>query len=329
MAGLAPSYTSLYNGVWLIANDLILGWAIGTWLQVNSTQLASTAAASLKPVLIGFPIDTLDWLDNWPTGVKLNSQLSRFFRDVYTAITQLCGDAILEMFSKGDGHHLRQTLYWLGTATRFFGLSMLLCLLIDMFRLATMHATLCYKVQRAIFVYFCSSLRSLFHLFRGKKRNPLRNMRVDAAAYDLDQLLLGTLFFTLFVFLWLTVAAYYVQFAAFRLGIVVVVVLLQTAVAMLNHLPLFALMLRIKDPLRLPGGVLLVLQDEPPEESLGRADGGAAEAAAVDSTLPCTRFVLQNTPLSIADIFRGYYGHLRSLRNLPQLILDATIGRPI
>lgn len=46
----------------------------------------------------------------------------------------------------------------------------------------------------------------------GKKRNILRN-RVDSAEYDLDQLLLGTIMFSVLVFLFPTVAAYYILFS--------------------------------------------------------------------------------------------------------------------
>jgi phosphatidylinositol glycan class Q protein len=46
----------------------------------------------------------------------------------------------------------------------------------------------------------------------GKKLNILRS-RVDFAEFDLDQLLLGTILFTVLVFLFPTIAAYYVLFS--------------------------------------------------------------------------------------------------------------------
>jgi len=47
----------------------------------------------------------------------------------------------------------------------------------------------------------------------GKKRNVLRD-RVEPSDYSLDQLLVGSLLFTLAVFLFPTVLAYYLVFAA-------------------------------------------------------------------------------------------------------------------
>lgn len=49
----------------------------------------------------------------------------------------------------------------------------------------------------------------------GKKFNVLRN-RVEPASYEVDQLLLGTILFTLTTFLFPTVLAYYLAFAAVR-----------------------------------------------------------------------------------------------------------------
>uniref|UniRef100_A0A915IMD6 Uncharacterized protein n=1 Tax=Romanomermis culicivorax TaxID=13658 RepID=A0A915IMD6_ROMCU len=57
---------------------------------------------------------------------------------------------------------------------------------------------------------------SLWRLFRGKKFNPLRN-RVDSAEYESQQLLFGTLVFTIFVFLMPTVLTYYCVFAYLRI----------------------------------------------------------------------------------------------------------------
>ena len=55
------------------------------------------------------------------------------------------------------------------------------------------------------------AMGSLWRLFRGKKWNVLRQ-RVDSAAYDADQLFVGTLLFTVLLFLLPTTGLYYVVF---------------------------------------------------------------------------------------------------------------------
>jgi hypothetical protein len=103
-----------------------------------------------------------------------------------------------------------------------------------------------------IFNWQYGILLSLFQLFRGKKHNVLRK-RIDSCDYDLDQLLLGTILFTLLFFLLPTVVVFYLTFACSRMAIISLKAALDTLLACLNHFPLFALMLRIKDSQRLPG----------------------------------------------------------------------------
>lgn len=127
-----------------------------------------------------------------------------------------------------------------------------LSLLSDLLSLMTFHVHCFYVASARMYSWQLSILISLFHLFRGKKRNVLRN-RIDSCDYELDQLLLGTILFTLISFLLPTVVVFYLTFALARMSIICVKACLDTLLAGLNHFPLFALMLRIKDSRRLPG----------------------------------------------------------------------------
>jgi phosphatidylinositol N-acetylglucosaminyltransferase subunit Q len=122
----------------------------------------------------------------------------------------------------------------------------------DLLSLLTVHIYAFYLASARIYHWQWMILISLFHLFRGKKQNVLRN-RIDSCDYDLDQLLVGTILFTLLVFLLPTVAVFYINFAIARMSIISLKASFETLLSCLNHFPLFALMLRVKDPRRLPG----------------------------------------------------------------------------
>lgn len=122
----------------------------------------------------------------------------------------------------------------------------------DLVSVLTLHIYSFYIASARIFNWQLNIIFSLFHLFRGKKRNVLRN-RIDSCDYDLDQLLLGTILFTLLFFLLPTVFVFYLTFASARMAIIVLKAVLDTLLMLLNHFPIFALMLRIKDSGRLPG----------------------------------------------------------------------------
>jgi hypothetical protein len=130
----------------------------------------------------------------------------------------------------------------------------------DLVSLLTLHIYWFYVASARIFHWQLTIIISLFHLFRGKKRNILRN-RIDSCDYDLDQLLLGTILFTLQFFLLPTVFVFYLTFASARIAVIGLKAALEMGLACLNHFPLFAVMLRIKDPGRLPGGICFELQD--------------------------------------------------------------------
>ena len=74
------------------------------------------------------------------------------------------------------------------------------------------------KVWDKLFVFIfrlyslqVSALASLWRLFRGKKWNVLRQ-RVDSATYDVNQLFIGTLLFTILLFLLPTTSLFYTVF---------------------------------------------------------------------------------------------------------------------
>lgn len=122
----------------------------------------------------------------------------------------------------------------------------------DLLSLLTVHIYCFYTASARIFHWQLKIIVSLFHLFRGKKHNVLRD-RIDSCDYDLDQLLLGTILFTLLFFLLPTVLVFYLTFTSARMAIISLKAALDTLLACLNHFPLFALMLRVKDSRRLPG----------------------------------------------------------------------------
>ena len=125
-----------------------------------------------------------------------------------------------------------------------FGATMMLSLVVDLLALLSVHIWILYSAAAAIYNWQLNNLISLFHLFRGacsrdadtdlwkrhavltmnsdpvapdaraagKKRNVLRH-RIDACDYDQEQLLLGTVLFTVLIFLLPTTAAYYCLFS--------------------------------------------------------------------------------------------------------------------
>ncbi|KAL7752748.1 pig-Q [Sorochytrium milnesiophthora] len=244
------TYLNLYNAMWLVINDVILGIAIGSFVIHNASYVADCIQWFGKRYAVSTVHNTINWLMSWPAGLKLNGPLAAFYGDLFLWILQSWA-TILEGLSK----HVPLALTCLGVLSHC-GVSIGLSLVSDVLSVATFHFHLFYTLSARIFNWQISIMLSLFYLFQGKKWNVLRK-RLDTCDYGIDQLLLGTIVFTLLLFLLPTTAVYYLYFASIRVALVLLQTSLETTLALLNNFPLFILMLRVKDARRLPGNIRL------------------------------------------------------------------------
>jgi phosphatidylinositol glycan class Q protein len=81
-------------------------------------------------------------------------------------------------------------------------------------------------------------LSSLFRLFMGRKNNVLKK-RIDTGEFGVDELLLGTLIFTGLIFLYPTIAMYYLCFVSIWLLIQCAQALLSVSLTIVNEFPIF------------------------------------------------------------------------------------------
>jgi phosphatidylinositol glycan class Q protein len=235
---------------------------------------------------------TIEWLLIDPGGLKLNEELDKFLGDLFGWVLNYWAEITASI-----SPYLPQIIYAIGISS-FAGASMPIALFSDLLSILTLHIYSFYIASARIYNWQLSIIYSLFHLFRGKKINVLRK-RTDSCDYELDQLLIGTILFTLLIFLLPTVLVYYCLFASARMAIIMLKASLDTMLACLNHFPLFALMLRVKDSKRLPGGIMFELKDT------------AEVSKHFRHTLPQSSATvayihLKSTPLPLGAMFKQY-----------------------
>lgn len=269
-----PEYIRFFNSLWLVANDIIIGIAIGSYIIDNADYVGVQVDNFINTYAVTGLQGTIVWLMDWPAGLKLNTELARFLGDLFLWVIDYWA-GLMSQFQPALPHIIR----FIG-CTSFAGASLPISLFSDLVSLLTVHIYSFYIASARIYNWQLTIITSLFHLFRGKKRNVLRN-RIDSCDYDLDQLLLGTILFTLLFFLLPTVAVFYATFAGARMAIIALKAALDTWLACLNHFPLFALMLRIKDSKRLPGGVRFELCDTPSALLSSTSSGAVGDMAPV------------------------------------------------
>ncbi|GAA5990169.1 hypothetical protein JCM11641_004243 [Rhodosporidiobolus odoratus] len=245
------SYIRFFNVLWLIANDLILGIALSSFLRHNTSFLSTQLSSFLLSDMLGSLRDVLEWLTSWPMGIKLNDELAGVISSFFLFFLRTWEQIILTPLLPHLPFILNRASF-----AGFFGASSLLALSSDVLSVATLPVTICYALSASLFRYSTIALKALFNVFRGKKYNPLRH-RTEPASYDVDCLLLGTLLFCTLMFLFPTLLAFYLSFLAVRLAVLTAQTAVLCGVGALNRFPLFAVLLRVKAPGRLPGGLQL------------------------------------------------------------------------
>lgn len=241
-------YTRFYNSLWLFANDIILGVTLGGFLRDNHWRVCSFITTVTQNLFGDQFQEFMNWLMSWPAGLKLNTELAKFFGEVFVWVLVSWQHLLLYCTPLLQGF-----IVFLSHAG-WFGITFQISLVCDLISLITFDIYCLYLGSAKIYRKQLTTLVSLFRLFRGKKLNVLRS-RVDSGNYNIDQLLLGTIMFTVLLLLLPTVLVFYLAFAFTRALLVLLSTLLEMTLAFFNHFPLFTLLLRFKSPARVPGGI--------------------------------------------------------------------------
>ncbi|KAL9116054.1 MAG: hypothetical protein Q9227_000422 [Pyrenula ochraceoflavens] len=308
------TYIRFYNSLWLVANDVIIGIALGSYILENTRPVSEYISGLLDAYTINGLASMIKWLMSYPAGLKLNTELAVFLGDLFLWVIDYWS-LLLNTFITPA---LPSLIHLIGFSS-FAGASFPIAIFSDLLSLLTLHIYCFYIASARIYNWQLSIISSLFHLFRGKKRNVLRN-RIDSCDYDLDQLLLGTILFTLLFFLLPTVVVFYLTFAGARMGIIVLKAVLDSCLACLNHFPLFALMLRVKDSKRLPGGIHFHLHIS-----------ASLNAMPHETPISNTSYILlTSTPLPLGHIFAQYFQLADRIRKhylSPSVLLCLVTGK--
>lgn len=212
---------------------------------------------NLATVFVDPAIAAIDWLNSWPVGFKLNTELSNFMSSTLKFGLNVWKGELLKYQGTLTADLIfprlpEMYMYMFVVAGTIAGLLTFFSHALDAFRLMTLHLRAGYLFTRALYRWQMSALGGLWNLFRGKRWNVLRH-RTDSHAYDLDTLFLGTLLFTLSVFLAPTLVAYYGLFFIINAILVSVEGCLRLGIVFAKTCPWYELQLRARFSEALPG----------------------------------------------------------------------------
>lgn len=247
-----PDYIRFYNTIWLIINDISFGLILGALMFENQDYLVNCLHGKIRYCLYDFVKKVTIGLADNPFGIKLNAELTHFLSELFLWIIDFSYLHIIEPLTEVET--LRKLINWNSNVMSFVGATFGLSLVVDFLSLCGFHIFLFYHIINKLYAWQLNAMTNLYYLFRGKKKNKLRN-RIDFNHFELDQLLMGMLLFIIMVYLTPTILAFYVSYTGLRILLIYAEISFEAVITLINHFPLFALLLRMKDPKRLPGGV--------------------------------------------------------------------------
>jgi len=198
----------------------------------QALSFSETLASDLRQLIL--------WMQGAPAGLKLNKELSSFMGNFFFYHIHLWLGYLT--FIKPFLNHI---LIWLPCLGLFGGLSLQIAIISDLLSCLSLHVYCFYVYASRLFFFLFCGFSSLFRLFRGKKMNPLRN-RIDSCQFDFAQLFVGTLTFTILLFLFPTCLTYYTVFTTLRLITLGFQLLIIFSVNQINSFPVYALLLRLR-----------------------------------------------------------------------------------
>ena len=185
------------------------------------------------------------WLMGNPAGVKLNDHLSTaastaciHVLDLWVHAHSWLGDAAAAAAA--------MLLHWGGC----LGFSFVVASALDVSNMACACVLLLHAAFQTANSTLSSVVASFFRLFRGKKWNPLRK-RVDTCDASVEQWLLGTLAFSVLLFLMPTAVSFHVFFAIMRAMLWAAQLPLELMLFLLTETPVFPLLCRTFAPQQL------------------------------------------------------------------------------
>ncbi|RSH94809.1 phosphatidylinositol N-acetylglucosaminyltransferase subunit gpi1 [Saitozyma podzolica] len=159
-------YMRFWNTVWLVVNDLIMGYAARRFLFEAAPMIVEAVPPLLQTHLVDDLLSALRFLNDWPVGLKLNTPLSQFYCTSLGLLISAWGEVVVTKLPS-----LLPTAVHILAVASLGGMTLLLALTKDALALATLHIALCDRITRAICLWQLDSLGGLWNLFREQENS--------------------------------------------------------------------------------------------------------------------------------------------------------------
>lgn len=217
--------------------DVMLGFFV---FMILSHEIINLHVAFQKASVLydsGTLTSILGTLLQNPLGLKLNNNFTSFIGSIIVSILDKW-DYFKNVFSLRSSSAVQ-----ILKLSSLCGASFFLSFFMDYLKLITLHVTLIFNFLKKILSIFHSNMYSLYLLFNGKKWNILK-LRVDTNYYTNEEVILGTILFTILIFLYPTVLVLFLVFGIIYVVIRRIIYFLSLLKEIILYAPFYILLLR-------------------------------------------------------------------------------------
>ena len=313
--------------------DTVFGIFIGTillhfgWMHlrtksddVSQSSYIVTIALNLIRQHYDLLYTYIKYLEDFPLGFKLNQDLlyniGCEIQRSWKVHESVLFDVIVPQYQSLSSLQQTIPIFIMSLFAYAFGASGCMAFLFDIIHFGTLHISIFAWFTIRIYYYELYLLSTFWKLFRGKKCNILRNHRTDSMEYDSMQLLVGTIFFAIVLFLFTTIFVGHVFYSTLYFITVMAALPILLLYTSLNSFPWGILWSRRIRPGWFTRQIYLTEVDTP--------DDMTDSASSIDVTKLCYR------PCTYHDIMSDTI-HPRlqdSTRWIIQAVLLSLIGAP-
>ena len=149
-------------------------------LRLDDSLIPFSRTERFQSLTVNLVRQGIYWLDNWPAGLKLNTELSHFLFHILTGLLGIWEGTLPQSFYSilpltlafslaiidRLAIHLPTVIGLLGLSG-LLGMTMILSISSDIFRYLTVHLNVTYSLIRMAYKSQLTTTASLFNLFRG------------------------------------------------------------------------------------------------------------------------------------------------------------------
>ena len=229
---------SLYTSMSIVLTDMLFGFFAALVLTYHPHFLYSPIQRAYLYLNNGILQTVVSWLMGSPAGFQMNRNLVIFMGTISLTVVSYWDALILLLMTSGyiDVDLIISIVFSIAS---FFGISNLFSVLIDFASFAFFHIFFVYVGVTRLWNLTVRVIYSYTNFFQGKKFNILKNRLDGRHEFDIEQLILGTIFLSLVIFMLPTIFVFYISFLLLWASVLLLQLVLRAGVSIFSFFPLY------------------------------------------------------------------------------------------